>query len=68
MAWTAPRTYTTDEVIDKTILDTHVRDNLLETAPAKVAASGDLVEATAANAIAATQTPMATMVQAIIYG
>lgn len=27
--WTAPRTYTTGELITKTILDTHVRDNLL---------------------------------------
>lgn len=33
--------------------NTHWRDNLLETAPAKAAAAGDLFYATAANAIAA---------------
>ena len=52
MAWTTPRTYTTGEVITKAILDTHVRDNLNETAPAKVTTAGDLVQATGANALA----------------
>ena len=33
-------------------LNTHLRDNLLETAPAKVTTAGDLVYATAANALA----------------
>ena len=28
MAWTTPRTWVTDEVVTKAILDTHVRDNL----------------------------------------
>ncbi len=28
MAWTSPRTYTVGEIITKSILDTHVRDNL----------------------------------------
>ena len=28
MAWTTPRTWTTGEVVTKTIMDTHVRDNL----------------------------------------
>lgn len=27
--WTAPRTWTVDEIVTKPILDTHVRDNLL---------------------------------------
>lgn len=27
MAWTAPRTWTTGELVTKTIMDTHVRDN-----------------------------------------
>jgi hypothetical protein len=27
-AWTTPRTYTANEVLTKTIMDTHVRDNL----------------------------------------
>jgi len=29
MAWTTPRTWTLGELITKTIMDTHVRDNLL---------------------------------------
>ncbi len=53
MAWTTPRTWTTAEVVTKSIMDTHVRDNLNETAPAKAAAKGDTFAATAANAIEA---------------
>lgn len=30
MAWTTPRTWTTGEVVTKTIMDTHVRDNFLQ--------------------------------------
>ncbi len=52
MAWVAPRTWVTAEVVSASLLNTHVRDNLLETAPAKAAAAGDLVYATGANAIA----------------
>lgn len=35
MAWTPPRTWSADELIDETILNTHVRDNLawLKTPP-----------------------------------
>ncbi len=51
MAWTAPRTWVTSEVVTSTIMNAHVRDNLLETAPAKASAKGDLFAATAANAI-----------------
>ena len=51
MAWTSPRTYTTGETITKSILDTHVRDNFNETAPAKVTTKGDTVFATAANTL-----------------
>ena len=28
MAWTTPRTWTSAEVVTKTIMDTHIRDNL----------------------------------------
>ena len=28
MAWTTPRTWTTGELVTKTIMDTHIRDNL----------------------------------------
>lgn len=51
MAWTAPRTWVTSEVVSATIMNAHVRDNLLETAPAKASAKGDLFAATGANAI-----------------
>lgn len=50
MAWTAPRTWVSTEIITASIMNTHVRDNLLETAPAKATAAG-LVLATAANSI-----------------
>lgn len=66
MAWTNPRTWTTNEVVSKAIMDAHVRDNLLETAPAKATASGELFEATAANALQATQNPVAVMVWGLI--
>ena len=49
MAWTAPRTYVTTEIISASILNTDLRDNLLETAPAK--AGVGLVVGTAANTI-----------------
>ncbi len=51
MAWTAPRTWTTNEVVSKAIMDAHVRDNLLETAPAKVTTAGDIVYADGANSL-----------------
>lgn len=51
MAWTAPRTWVTSEVVTATMMNAHVRDNLLETAPAKASAKGDLFAATGANAI-----------------
>ncbi len=52
MAWTAPRTWVTAEVVTAALMNTHIRDNLLETATAKVTTAGDLVHATAANALA----------------
>ena len=52
MSWTAPRTHVTGEITTASILNIHLRDNLLETAPAKVTTAGDLVQATAANALA----------------
>lgn len=52
MAWTAPRTWVTSEVVSAAIMNTHVRDNLLETAPAKATAASQLFVATAAGAIA----------------
>jgi hypothetical protein len=49
LAWTTPRTYTTGEVITKTILDTHVRDNFNMTAPAILTTAGDILYASSAN-------------------
>lgn len=51
MAWTAPRTWVTGELVTASIMNTHVRDNLLESATAKVTTAGDIVYATAANAL-----------------
>lgn len=67
MAWTAPRTWTTNEVVTKTIMDTHVRDNLLETAPAKVANAGEMIDATGANAIQASLFPDSVMLAGMIF-
>lgn len=52
MSWTAPRTWVTSEVVSAAIMNAHVRDNLLETAPAKASAAGQTVYSTAGNAIA----------------
>ncbi len=49
MAWTAPRTWTTGELVTKTILDTHIRDNeiYLKTAvDAAVLRAGDTMAGT----------------------
>jgi hypothetical protein len=52
MAWIAPRTWVNGELVNASLLNTHVRDNMLETAVAKVTTAGDIVYATAANALA----------------
>ncbi len=52
MPWTAPRIWTTTELITAAIMNTDQRDNMLQTAPALVTTAGDLVQATAANALA----------------
>ena len=51
MTWTAPRTFVTAEVITAAILNTHIRDNLLETSAATVTTAGDLAYADAANSM-----------------
>lgn len=53
MAWTTPMTATANSAFTAAQFNTHVRDNLLETAPAKATASGQYFVATGANAIAA---------------
>lgn len=52
MAWTAPATAVANTFLTAAFWNTQVRDNLLETAPAKAAVAGDTFYATAANAIA----------------
>ena len=49
MAWTAPRTWVTGEVITASIGNTHWRDNFLETGPALVTTKGDVLIAAGAN-------------------
>lgn len=52
MAWTSPRTWVSGEVVSAALLNAHLRDNLLETAPAKVTTAGDVVYANGANSLA----------------
>jgi hypothetical protein len=52
MAWTAPMTAVAGNVFTAAQFNTHVRDNLLETAPAKATAANRLFVSTGANAIA----------------
>ena len=52
MAWTAPMTAVAGNTLTAAQWNTHVRDNLLETAPAKATAAGRIFVTTAANAIA----------------
>lgn len=51
MAWTAPRTWVAAELVTAAHLNTHVRDNLLETAPARVSAAGQMLYGLGANSI-----------------
>jgi len=51
MAWTAPKTWTTGSIVTASDLNTYVRDDFLETVPAKVTTAGDIVVATGANTI-----------------
>lgn len=52
MAWTAPMTAVANSVFTAAQFNTHVRDNLNETAPAKATTAGRIFVATGANAIA----------------
>ena len=52
MAWTAPRTWVTAEIVTSGLLNTHVRDNMLQTAVAKATTADDLLYASGANALA----------------
>jgi hypothetical protein len=52
MAWTAPMTAVANAVFTAAQFNTHVRDNLLETSPAKATTAGSIFVATGTNAIA----------------
>lgn len=52
MSWTNPLTWAVGQLVTAAQLNTHLRDNMLETAAAKVTTAGDIVYATAANALA----------------
>ncbi len=51
MSWTSPRTWTTSEVVTAAIMNQHLRDNLLQTAPAILTVAGDMPYASAANTL-----------------
>lgn len=58
MAWTAPMTAVTGNSFTAAQFNTYIRDNLLETAPSKVTASGQIIVSNGANSIQArTPTP-----------
>lgn len=52
MSWTAPMTAVANTVFTAAQFNTHVRDNLNETAPAKATAAGRIFVTTGANSIA----------------
>ena len=51
MAWATPRTWVTGEVVTSANMNTHIRDELLETAPAKATTAGDMFYATGPNTL-----------------
>lgn len=51
MSWTAPRTWVTGEIVTASLLNTHLRDNLLASAVAQMTTAGDLAYASGANAV-----------------
>lgn len=55
MAWSAPITWTVNQTVTSTQLNAQIRDNMLETAPAKATASGRFFATTGVNTIAERQ-------------
>ncbi len=51
MVWTAPRTWVTAEVVSASDMNTHVRDNFLETAPGIATAASGAIMSTGVNTI-----------------
>lgn len=55
MSWNAPITWTTNQTVTSTQMNAQIRDNMLETAPAKATTGGRIFVSTAANTIAERQ-------------
>lgn len=51
MAWTTPRTWVTSEIVTASHMNTHVRDNFNESAPAKATSGSGFIVTTGANTI-----------------
>ncbi len=51
MAWTAPRTWVTGEIVTAALMNSAIRDNFLETSAATVTTAGDIAFADAANSM-----------------
>ncbi|MFI6819714.1 hypothetical protein ACIBJE_02030 [Micromonospora sp. NPDC050187] len=62
MTWTAPMTAVANSVFTAAQFNTHVRDNLLETAPAKATTSGRIFVAAGLNQIAERQAGIASVI------
>lgn len=52
MAWTSPKTWVAGATLTASDLNTHIRDNLLETAPAKATETGALIVSSGVNEVA----------------
>ena len=65
MAWTAPFTAVAGSVLQAAQFNTHIRDNLNETAPAKATTPGSIFAATGSNQIAE-RTPVAALDEATV--
>jgi hypothetical protein len=52
MAWTAPRTWVTGEIVTAALLNAQIKGNMDLSAPAKLTTAGDMLYATGANATA----------------
>ncbi len=51
MVWTAPRTWVTAETVTAALMNTHIRDNLLVTAPGIATAAGKMIVTSGTNLI-----------------
>lgn len=52
MAWTAPKTWVASATLTAADMNTHIRDNMLETGPAKATETGALIVSSGVNVIA----------------